>query len=175
MLGPDEVVAVISREKFSKNEVVPTNIQQMYGIIPRAIFAIFEEINKQIVAKKCTFEMSAIYFEIYAEQYYDLLSSKTDDESRKMRPRESKDGRIFFPDGTTCNVLTPDDIFQALKIGQKKRSVASTKQNDRSSRSHTILVLDITQTNPDGSKCTGRLNLVDLAGSERIEKTGATG
>jgi kinesin family member 5 len=47
--------------------------------------------------------------------------------------------------------------------------------NERSSRSHTILVFEYLQTNSDGSKKTAKLNLVDLAGSERIGKTGASG
>ena len=47
--------------------------------------------------------------------------------------------------------------------------------NDRSSRSHTILVLEYKQWNTDGSVKHAKLNLVDLAGSERIGKTGATG
>ena len=55
------------------------------------------------------------------------------------------------------------------------RKVASTNQNDRSSRSHTIFVIEFTARNKDGSQKQGRLNLVDLAGSERIAKTGATG
>ena len=47
--------------------------------------------------------------------------------------------------------------------------------NDRSSRSHSILVLEYNQINKDGSKKNARLNLVDLAGSERAGKTGAQG
>lgn len=51
----------------------------------------------------------------------------------------------------------------------------STGMNARSSRSHTILVLEYNQVNKDGSTKSAKLNLVDLAGSERIGKTGATG
>ena len=47
--------------------------------------------------------------------------------------------------------------------------------NERSSRSHTILVLSYKQINKDNSQKSAKLNLVDLAGSERVEKTGATG
>ena len=47
--------------------------------------------------------------------------------------------------------------------------------NDRSSRSHTILVLEYLEIKQDGTRKNARLNLVDLAGSERISKTGATG
>lgn len=76
---------------------------------------------------------------------------------------------------TNIEVRCPEDIFKALMIGQRTRAVASTNQNDRSSRSHTIFVIDLVQKNTDGSQLAGRLNLVDLAGSERINKTGATG
>ena len=51
----------------------------------------------------------------------------------------------------------------------------STGMNARSSRSHTILILEFNQLNKDGSKKHAKINLVDLAGSERIGKTGATG
>ena len=73
------------------------------------------------------------------------------------------------------SVISFDDIFKALEDGQRSRAVASTNQNDRSSRSHTIFVISYNQLNKDGSQKSGRLNLVDLAGSERIAKTGATG
>jgi kinesin family protein 5 len=53
--------------------------------------------------------------------------------------------------------------------------MASTGQNERSSRSHTILVLEYKQINKDGSVKQAKLNLVDLAGSERIGKTKASG
>jgi len=60
-------------------------------------------------------------------------------------------------------------------MGTNRKAVAATNQNSRSSRSHTILVLQYTQKNSDGSIKTAKLNLVDLAGSERLAKTGATG
>lgn len=48
--------------------------------------------------------------------------------------------------------------------------------NEASSRSHSIFILTVTQTNnADLSVRTGKLYLVDLAGSEKISKTEATG
>ena len=48
--------------------------------------------------------------------------------------------------------------------------------NEHSSRSHSIFILTINQTNKkDCSSKIGKLYLVDLAGSEKISKTGATG
>lgn len=48
--------------------------------------------------------------------------------------------------------------------------------NDNSSRSHAVVLLELTQkdTEKGGSK-TGKLYLVDLAGSEKVSKTGAEG
>ena len=51
------------------------------------------------------------------------------------------------------------------------RTVAATKMNDVSSRSHAIFQLRLTQqkTSPDGvtAERVSKINLVDLAGSER--------
>lgn len=48
--------------------------------------------------------------------------------------------------------------------------------NERSSRSHLIFIITISQNNiEDLSAKTGRLYLVDLAGSEKVAKTGAEG
>ena len=64
--------------------------------------------------------------------------------------------------------------------GNKARTVAATKMNDTSSRSHSIFTLMLTQrrkddmTGMEGEKVS-RISLVDLAGSERANSTGATG
>ena len=50
-----------------------------------------------------------------------------------------------------------------------------TNKNERSSRSHTILVLTFKEINAEGSEKSAKLNLVDLAGSENVKETGATG
>ena len=55
------------------------------------------------------------------------------------------------------------------------RSMAETRANKTSSRSHAIFILQLTQKFPNGSEKKGRLNLIDLAGSEKVGKTGATG
>merc|ERR1740123_2353007 len=63
--------------------------------------------------------------------------------------------------------------------GQKNRSVASTKMNEGSSRSHSIFLVTVEQCSTGGGNeghiRVGKLNMVDLAGSERQSKTGATG
>lgn len=68
-----------------------------------------------------------------------------------------------------------------IKLGSSHRHVRSTKMNDESSRSHSILTMTIEtaeQSKVKGEESkfrVGKLNLVDLAGSERQSKTQATG
>ncbi|KAG1237271.1 hypothetical protein G6F35_000647 [Rhizopus arrhizus] len=63
-----------------------------------------------------------------------------------------------------------------MRIGGNNRVVAYTNMNAESSRSHSIVLVTITQKNLDtGAAKSGKLYLVDLAGSEKVGKTGASG
>lgn len=63
-----------------------------------------------------------------------------------------------------------------MRAGSKNRSVAATRMNEKSSRSHSVFLLTIYQKNTktDASKL-GKLYFCDLAGSEKIGKTLVTG
>ncbi|KAJ4460772.1 putative Kinesin protein [Paratrimastix pyriformis] len=116
--------------------------------------------------------------------------------------RESPDGIIYVKDLTAIPVhsvtevwFDPHDarwrlgIFEILRRGLAKRATYGTDMNDVSSRSHTILTVNLVQTNgPAGSMGPGGmggaeagettssfLNLVDLAGSERLSRSHSTG
>jgi len=47
--------------------------------------------------------------------------------------------------------------------------------NDKSSRSHSVLIIHVYRENLEGSTQTGKLFLVDLAGSESVGKTEVQG
>ena len=70
--------------------------------------------------------------------------------------------------------MTEESEVQAvMKLGNSHRTVAATNMNAESSRSHSIFILTVTQSNLLDLSCkTGKLYLVDLAGSEKISKTG---
>lgn len=67
-------------------------------------------------------------------------------------------------------------MFEVMRAGSKNRSIAATRMNEKSSRSHSIFILTVYQKNTatDAAKM-GKLYLCDLAGSEKIGKTMATG
>ena len=151
MLGPDIVVETITKGVTGSDEQVSEEVQDLYGIIPRAIFDIFNEINRTIEAHGAQVELKINYFEIYQEVFNDLLSPNPN-MGRNLKLRELKSGQVTVLGSDPVFVTSPEDIFELLTVGQRTRKVASTNQNDRSSRSHTIFVIEYTQKNKDGSQ-----------------------
>lgn len=83
---------------------------------------------------------------------------------------------MYIADCTEIYVSDESDVGTIMMRGNENRAVSATNMNDRSSRSHTIFIITIKQTNRvEGSCKSGKLYLVDLAGSEKLSKTGATG
>ena len=90
-------------------------------------------------------------------------------------------GEVFVGDLVEVPV---EDLEQAMNIvnaGLLHRQMASQSMNDTSSRSHTVLHIDVYQTRHKQDSqdqveyLKGRLVLVDLAGSERVNKTQSKG
>lgn len=77
-------------------------------------------------------------------------------------------------------VASAEDLLSALEMGNALRHTGTTGMNERSSRSHAILTLHLSQCYHNSSSSlksvrSSKLCLVDLAGSERAGKTGNTG
>lgn len=108
----------------------------MYGIIPRAIFDFFAYMNKQIEQEGSSFKVQMNYFEIYMESLNNLLADMHSGKSENLKISNNK---VLNADPVT--VFSPEDIFKNIQKAQKRVHFGSTKVNDRSSRSHTILVL----------------------------------
>ena len=71
---------------------------------------------------------------------------------------------------------SPDTVANLLERAASNRSVAATKANERSSRSHSVFILKLIGENKaTGERSEGTLNLVDLAGSERLAHSQAVG
>ena len=62
-------------------------------------------------------------------------------------------------------VACTQDVLNVMEIGQRNRSVAETKMNERSSRSHSVLTVIVDGlNNVTGIRTHGCLHLIDLAG-----------
>eukprot|EP00933_Yihiella_yeosuensis_P041374 TRINITY_DN35764_c0_g1_i1.p1 TRINITY_DN35764_c0_g1~~TRINITY_DN35764_c0_g1_i1.p1 ORF type:complete len:642 (-),score=92.34 TRINITY_DN35764_c0_g1_i1:192-1889(-) len=80
----------------------------------------------------------------------------------------------YATQGTTERTIKAmSDFLEVMQIVESTRSAKSHALNDRSSRSHCVITMVLTQLSGKSSQ-TYRFLFVDLAGSERINKTGVT-
>ncbi|CAI2365274.1 unnamed protein product [Moneuplotes crassus] len=168
MLGPDSVVEYLSSPDMQNQNIDP-NISANFGIILRACTEIFELMNKSFKkGENVGYSMTAQYFEVYLEKIFDLVNYTGEGASLKT----SKSGETFIDPMTKIDVRTPQDVCKILEIGQKHKKQSATHINDRSSRSHTIFLLEVLTERKDGITKKAKLNLIDLAGSEKYSKIG---
>lgn len=145
------------------------------GMIPRATHMIYDTITK-LKEKSWEYTMEGSFVEVYNEELNDLLMPN-DGKSRKLEVRHDEMRKQTII--TNCKSVplnSPSRVERMLEEAQKNRSVAATKANERSSRSHSIFILKLVGENAaTGERCEGTLNLVDLAGSERLKHSQAEG
>jgi len=111
--------------------------------------------------------------QIYNERIFDLLQDKR--REHPLQLREAARGShvsVHVLGLSSYRVLCPDDVFRLLRRGVRNRAVRSTEENSESSRSHSVLQLEVQVTCRDevsGGTSLRRatLSLVDLAGSEK--------
>ncbi|KAF9609647.1 hypothetical protein IFM89_017786 [Coptis chinensis] len=112
--------------------------------------------------------------EIYNEEIYDLMSNNSGGGLGLGWPKgnASKVGlEVMGKKAKNAIFLSGNEagkISREVAKVEKQRIVKSTLCNDRSSRSHCMIILDVPTVG-------GRLMLVDMAGSENIEQAGQVG
>uniref|UniRef100_A0A6P7FK00 Kinesin-like protein n=1 Tax=Diabrotica virgifera virgifera TaxID=50390 RepID=A0A6P7FK00_DIAVI len=139
------------------------------GVIPRAAFHIFHELDK---LSKVDVNVKVSYIELYNEEIRDLLS----DNENILQMYSDNKGSVTISGMTEISVRNGEDICKYLQRGIVKRQIAPTLMNHQSSRSHTVFTISIntreTTVCGDDILKAGKINLVDLAGSENIAKSG---
>ena len=168
------------------------------GLAPRCAKALFARLEKQKTkAGEADFQIKASCLEIYNEELSDLFAVDDDTNAQKTtsaamalhtKPNPQKRPLRLVEaankSGVTCANLEEvvcgdvDSCLKALQKGANSRRIASTKCNDKSSRSHALYTLKVCvrSLTEDGRDLivNGQLNLVDLAGSECVGRSGAT-
>ena len=140
------------------------------GIIPRIVEDIFNYVEKADDNIDFQFKLSVL--EIYKEVMYDLLTQQSGD----IKIQENPETGIVIEGLSEVYLSSIEEFFEYVDLSQSNRKVAETKLNHNSSRSHCILILEVTQSfKKEKLIKKGTLNLVDLAGSEKVSKTGAVG
>ncbi|KAL4957671.1 P-loop containing nucleoside triphosphate hydrolase protein [Aspergillus filifer] len=148
------------------------------GLIPRTCEDLFQRIEA-VESPDVSYNVRVSYFEVYNEHVRDLLVPRTDP-PHYLRIRESPSEGPYVKDLKEVTVRNYSEIMKLMRKGDVSRTVASTKMNDTSSRSHAVFTITLKQIHHDLStdettERTARIRLVDLAGSERAKSTEATG
>ncbi|KAL2064243.1 hypothetical protein VTL71DRAFT_4737 [Oculimacula yallundae] len=146
------------------------------GMIPRATHQIYETAT-QLKDKGWTYTMEGSFVEVYNEEIHDLLGNSKDADKKKHEIRHDEQRKQTTITGLkTVSLDSADAVESILKQADNNRSVAATKSNERSSRSHSVFILKLVGRNSTTNETSeGTLNLVDLAGSERLKQSGAEG
>ncbi|KAG0477774.1 hypothetical protein HPP92_012493 [Vanilla planifolia] len=125
---------------------------------------------------RLTLFVQVAVLEIYNEEIYDLLSGGNSNGSGSgialpkgsiPKARLEVIGRKAKNATYICGNEAGKMSREVAKV-EKRRIVKSTLCNERSSRSHCLVILDVPLSE-------GRLMLVDMAGSENIEQAGQAG
>ncbi|EGD76549.1 kinesin family member 12 [Salpingoeca rosetta] len=142
------------------------------GVIQRSIRYIWQQVGRR---KDVRFKFRASYLEIYNEQVFDLMNLP-----RGPLPVRWSAEAGFHVDNLfkiTCD--SEDAMLAVLEEGLRSRRIAAHDMNERSSRGHTILTLEIDSmvedVDVDVLRRQGRVSFVDLAGSERLSRTKSEG
>ena len=159
MTGPESVTDSL-KDNFSN---ITEDVQKLFGIIPRGCIDIFEGING-FIAEGCQVKLTTSYVETYMEKVYDLLAKERTEIQLKLNNQ-----MYVMPGLVKRECMTPEEIFKVISDGTANKKTAFTKQNARSSRSHTVLIIELEKSEISGSKVNSKLFLVDLAGSERVK------
>ncbi|NWX27303.1 KIF14 protein, partial [Notiomystis cincta] len=153
------------------------------GIIPRLCEDLFNQVS-QMDKEQVLYHLEMSFFEVYNEKIHDLLVFKAENGQKKqLRVREHP---VLGPyvEGLTGLVSCSDFcLLQSwLELGNKQRATAATVMNDKSSRSHSVFTLVMTQSKVEfvneeqcDRRLTSHINLIDLAGSECCTKAQTTG
>ncbi|KAH1548919.1 hypothetical protein LV164_001668 [Aspergillus fumigatus] len=146
------------------------------GMIPRAVHQIYQT-AQSLEEKGWRYTMEGNFVEVYNENLNDLLGKAEELDKKKHEIRHDMQRcKTTITDITTVRLESPEMVESMLKRAAANRSVAATKANERSSRSHSVFILKLLGENHiTGERSEGTLNLVDLAGSERLSHSQATG
>jgi len=160
-------------QKLDADEMIEYNHQM--GIIPRCMNFLFDELRKAGQNKGFTVEISCV--EIYITEIRDLLqpAKRIRGGHRKLKIREHQDGSTKVEGAHIEKCENMFDVLKVITKAKSNRTVSAHRMNATSSRSHSIMQVNVEQVKLDGEITKSKLNFVDLAGSEKVKKIGAKG
>ncbi|PWY98165.1 kinesin-domain-containing protein [Testicularia cyperi] len=141
------------------------------GLIPRAVQMLWST-AESLKDKGWRYNFEGSMLEIYLDTINDLLG-KAEVDKAKHEIKHDK-GRTTVSDTVVVPLDSPAQVFALLEKAKRRRQVAATLMNERSSRSHSVFMLRVRGQNATTMEaCDAVLSLVDLAGSERLANSGS--
>ena len=120
------------------------------GLIPRFFDDLFEKsVKRDNLVSSSHIEIS--YYEIYNEKIFDLLRETKEPVSQiktarhNLAIREDKQKGPYIVGLQALSINSAKDAKMWLDIGNKRRATAYTNMNDKSSRSHSVFQIKLTQ------------------------------
>ncbi|KAA8492972.1 Kinesin-like protein KIN-14S [Porphyridium purpureum] len=146
------------------------------GVNYRALDELFARSEERDKVFDTSIKVSML--EIYNEHLRDLISDPDGNFSANANKVDLKLGSdgVYAANLTWLDVYSVEQVWDIMNGAAQNRSSAKTAMNERSSRSHLILSVEVESINRvSGARTTGKLNMVDLAGSERVSRSQASG
>jgi len=149
------------------------------GIVLRSMWELLDARDKMRQEELAALAISVQYVQVYQEIVTDLVDGK------KVNLRTSSSG--FELHGAAESTITSrKDLLEVFQRGEENKRYRATAMNERSSRAHTILVVNLQQRKwkqSSGSEerqqqqmiIRSQLVLADLAGCEHISKSKVEG
>uniref|UniRef100_A0A2I2ZK30 Kinesin-like protein n=1 Tax=Gorilla gorilla gorilla TaxID=9595 RepID=A0A2I2ZK30_GORGO len=144
------------------------------GVIPRALMDLLQLTREEgAEGRPWALSVTMSYLEIYQEKVLDLLDPASGD----LVIREDCRGTILIPGLTQKPITSFADFERHFLPASRNRTVGATRLNQRSSRSHAVLLVKVDQRErlAPFRQREGKLYLIDLAGSEDNRRTGNKG
>uniref|UniRef100_A0A2P2IG01 Kinesin-like protein n=1 Tax=Hirondellea gigas TaxID=1518452 RepID=A0A2P2IG01_9CRUS len=164
-----------------------TMLKDDFGVIPNVVKRLFDLTQKE---SDVEYKVRVNFCEIYLGSIKDLLCPTRDNNNLQIRGVQKTGVRVAGL--TDVDVCSYDEIMAQLELGTLHRATGSTRMNTKSSRSHAIFTIILTQSrktkgfdvyddSKDGKEAleqeirTSKFNFVDLAGSEGLKQTQTVG
>jgi len=176
MDGYDVCVYAYGQTASGKTFTMEGDLQdpEKCGLMLRTINGYLTTIeSRKEVGWKYTLVASAV--EIYKEQVYDLLdrnskSGASSNSSGCLKLYNNKDNDVSIPGLKEEIIKTSADAISFLKKSMKHRTEGRTLMNQRSSRSHAVIMVSVVGAHAESSRrVKGQLMMIDMAGSERLD------
>ena len=123
-----------------------------FGLIPRCFMYLFQKLNKSLSNNGGNLQSYTVTMElvqIYKSDLLDLLNPKT--KAKLVIKTDFRNNCIFVQNLRRIQVNTVEEAFAALTEAQSNRIVAGHALNAVSSRSHMLVVVNVTQRAINGS------------------------